>query len=394
MTLVTGAPALRCLGLSKRFGDIVAVDGIDLDLPAGQTLAVIGPSGCGKTTLLRLVAGLETPDGGTVEAEGTLLSGPRRFVAPEQRKVGIVFQEFALFPHLDVAANVAYGVVARGTDRRRRVAEMLELVGLQGMEGRLPHQLSGGEQQRVALARALAPQPRVLLMDEPFSNLDTDRRVRVRREIKEILRRANATVMFVTHDQEEALFMGDRVAIMRDGRLEQIGTPEDVYHRPATTFVGRFVGAADFLPARVEGGAMLTEIGPVAAPVPPAAGARKQATGAGLLEVLVRPDDLSLRPSPSGHGVIVERTFTGPTYLYHVALDSGTICRALLPCTAERLAPGTRVEVEVSAGHSLLSFMEGRIVAGDDPSTIGPIVRPDGLADSFPGVAANESGGK
>ncbi len=351
---------LRSVGLTKWYGDVVGLNGVDLTLVAGQTLAIVGPSGCGKTTLLRLIAGLEVPDGGTVEAQGRVLAGPNIMVGPERRSVGIVFQDYALFPHLTVAENVEYGISRSPVERSVRIQQLLEMVGIVDLRDRMPDQLSGGEQQRVALARALGPEPDVLLMDEPFSNLDTDLRVRVRRDIKEVLGRAGVAVAFVTHDQEEALFMADRVAVMRDGRIEQIDTPERIFHAPSTTFVGRFMGTADFLAAhRAEAGSLITEIGPVDATPLTAQWAHSDDAP---IHVMVRPDDLSLEEATPGIGLVTERTFTGPSFVYTVTLDSGTMCHILAPHTSEPLDAGTRVAVRFSDGHPLTTFVDGRAV--------------------------------
>ncbi len=238
---------LEVRGLTKRFGPVVAVEDFSLAVAAGEILALLGPSGCGKTTVLRIVAGLERPD------QGRLLLAGRDATdwPPERRGVGLVFQSYALFPHLSVGANVAYGLRFKGGDRKGRVRELLALVGLSGYERRRPHQLSAGQQQRVALARALAPEPRALLLDEPLSALDAALRKDLRAELRGLLGRLGMTALYVTHDQEEALALADRVAVMREGRLEQVAPPEELYAKPRSPFVAAFLGRANLWPGRV-----------------------------------------------------------------------------------------------------------------------------------------------
>ncbi|MCX7750214.1 MAG: ABC transporter ATP-binding protein [Candidatus Bipolaricaulota bacterium] len=239
---------LELAGLWKRFGDVTAVADFSLAVGRGELLALLGPSGCGKTTVLRIVAGLESPDAGRVLLEGQDVTA----WPPEKRGIGLVFQNYALFPHLSVAGNVAYGL-RTGGDRRGRVRELLELVGLSGYERRRPHQLSAGQQQRVALARALAREPRVLLLDEPLSALDAALRKELRGELRRLLKKLGMTAIYVTHDQEEALALADRVGVMREGRLEGVDTPEGLYRRPRTPFVASFLGRANLWPGWVVG---------------------------------------------------------------------------------------------------------------------------------------------
>ena len=248
-------PAVQCTGVSKQFAGAEghALQNLDLVAQSGNILALLGPSGSGKTTALRIIAGFEAPDSGTVEIAGQRVAGPGRFVSADRRRVGMVFQEYALFPHLTVAGNVGFGIGDKAV-RARRVDEALELVGMAELGDRMPHELSGGQQQRVALARALCPQPAVLLLDEPFSNLDEALRKQVRREVRDILKFTGSTALFVTHDQDEALFMGDYVAVLDQGALQQAATPEEIYHAPATRFVAEFIGIADFLPVSYEDG--------------------------------------------------------------------------------------------------------------------------------------------
>ena len=340
--------AVQCRTLSKSFGQTPAVAGVDLELAEGDFMALLGPSGCGKTTLLRLIAGFEAPDLGTVEVAERIVAAPGLFVPPEKRHVGIVFQDYAIFPHLSVAGNIAYGL-PRHSDRHAQVEEMLSLVGLEGLASRMPHELSGGEQQRVALARALAPGPEVLLLDEPFSNLDADLRSRIRGEVKSILARAGATVVFVTHDQEEAMYFGDCVGVMNRGRLEQIGTPEDIFHRPATSFVAQFIGIADFIPGQIRDGVVDTEIGNLPVLQKPA--------NNGAVSVMIRPDFVDLEPSSDGVGVVADRVFQGMHYLYRVQLPSGATIRSLQHHTLS-YPMGTRVTLRMNPEHAVTCFAE------------------------------------
>ena len=229
-------------GLERSYDGTPVIRDLSLSVRDGELLTLLGPSGCGKTTTLRLIAGLERPDDGAVRIEGDTASGSE-FVTPEQRDVGVVFQEFALFPHLTARENIAFGIDDWDADERtRRVDELLELVGLEAHDDKPPGELSGGQQQRVALARSLAPEPSLLLLDEPFSNLDVDLRVEMREEVREILNAAGVTAISVTHDQEEAMSISDRVAVMSEGRIEQVGTPEAVFQQPKSRFVAGFLG--------------------------------------------------------------------------------------------------------------------------------------------------------
>ncbi|MQF70040.1 ABC transporter ATP-binding protein [SAR202 cluster bacterium AD-804-J14_MRT_500m] len=344
--------ALQCTNLGKIYSGNIAVSGLNLDVRSGEVLALLGPSGCGKTTTLRLISGFELPDIGTIEIEGKTISGPGIFLPPERRHIGMVFQDFALFPHLTVKENVSFGL-PRSDRRQARVKMILSLVGLSKLQGRMPHELSGGEQQRVALARALVPTPAILLLDEPFSNLDAKLRQQVREEVKEVLEVSEVTALFVTHDQEEALYMGDRVAIMNNGSLEQVDSPENVYQNPQSSFVARFVGLADFLSVFFKDGLPWTEAGPLPLNQIP--------TSQADLEVMVRPEDVRFHLSDMGKGRIISRVFKGPYTMYNIVLDSGESVRSL---TSNRLhhTPGTRVDVSLQPQNKVSYFHKGLAV--------------------------------
>jgi len=313
--------AVRLDSISKAYDDVLALDQVSLELEAGTMLALLGPSGCGKTTALRLISGFERPDAGTVEVNGRRVASPTSMVPPERRRVGLVFQDLALFPHLSVRDNVAYGI-RRDPDHRVRTDELLELVGLSGDGERMPHELSGGMQQRVALARALAPRPDVLLLDEPFSSLDQAMRTQLRAEVREILREARQSSIFVTHDQGEALTMADRVAVMTRGRVLQVAPPELIYAEPATAYVATFVGVANLVPGSVSHGSADTRFGPVPLIGP---GSRELA-GHGL--VLLRPEHFAIVESPDGPAAtdgwqVIARRFSGSEILLEVRAADG-----------------------------------------------------------------------
>ena len=336
--------ALELRGVAKRYGRTTAVDDVTLSVGDGELVALVGPSGCGKSTLLMLAAGLLEPDAGQVLVDDRVVAGGGAWVPPEDRRVGVVFQDAALFPHLRVADNIAFGV-PRGRDRAARVAELLELVDLPGHGRRYPHELSGGQQQRVALARALAPRPSVVLFDEAFGNLDHGLRSSVRDATAAALRGTGAAGVFVTHDQGEALAVGERVCVMREGRFEHVGEPADAFHRPATRFVATLLGEADFLPGHQSGAVVATEVGKLEA-TPEASGD---------VEVMLRPHEVVFTPDADGTARVVRREFRGATYLYTLRLPSGAHVRALVPHTVD-VAAGTAVTVEVEAGHPLRSF--------------------------------------
>jgi iron(III) transport system ATP-binding protein len=339
-------------GISKSFGGPPVLRDVDLRVGAGRIVALLGPSGCGKTTLLRIIGGLERPDHGTVTVGSRVLVGEGRPVPPEKRRIGMVFQDWALFPHLSVARNVAYGLPRDG-DRPGRVDEALAMVGLAGLGERMPGTLSGGQQQRVALARALAPRPSVLLLDEPFSNLDTALRVQVRSEVHELLARLGITTVLVTHDQEEAFVLGDEVAVMSEGCIVQQATPAVLYRRPASTWVADFVGDANLVPAEARGRAATSCLGEVELAEP----------AQGPVEVLVRPEDLEVFD-----GVVDDQAaevelveFYGHDTVYVVRLADGFRLRAR-ESSAPEFARGDLVSVRY-AGAPPLAYRDGQPVA-------------------------------
>ena len=317
------APAVAAQGLRLSFGRVVAIADLTLDVYERELFVLLGPSGCGKTTALRLIAGFERPQGGTLQLFGRAVAARDAFVPPERRGVGMVFQDYALFPHMTVAENVAYGL-PRGEDRAGRVREALSLTGLDGLGERSVHELSGGEQQRVALARALAPRPPLLLLDEPFSNLDPALRTRMRNELRQIVKRAGATAILVTHDQEEALSLADRMGFMWRGRIEQVGRPDDLYGNPATLNAARFIGDANVLSFDAERGRVGTPFGDFDAP-----------DGAARCAVVIRPEDLQVLAGGTP-GEVVGREYYGHDQVLHVQLSEGLQLRV-------RLAPHERL---------------------------------------------------
>lgn len=307
----TKAASVEVEGVQHSFGEGIVLDDVSLTVAAGQSIALLGPSGCGKTTLLRTIAGLERPNKGTITVGGTTAVAPGTFVPPERRRVGMVFQDWALFPHLSVAKNVGYGLPRRGSTEA--VEQGLEMVGLAGLGERMPSTLSGGQQQRVALARALAPRPSVLLLDEPFSNLDTTMRVDVRSEVHRLLLDLGITAVFVTHDQEEAFIVGDRVAVMNEGRIVQFDTPHALYDDPCSRWVADFVGEASFLPCEASGNVAKGVLGPIIL----------DDEHRGAVEVLIRPEQLSL--TDDGKATVENVEFYGHDAMVVVDLDGQTL---------------------------------------------------------------------
>jgi len=330
---------LKISGLQKAFGNHVVIDGIDLEVEPGEFVALLGPSGSGKTTMLRLVAGFEDADGGEIRLANRILVHDGISVPPERRKIGMVFQDYALFPHLSVRENVAFGL-PRGKQRNDQVEAVLQRVGLGPWIDQMPHFLSGGQQQRVALARALAPNPSIVMLDEPFSNLDPALRMQVRADVRQILRDAGVTAVLVTHDQEEALSIADRIAVLFDGKIAQYATPEEVYDRPASREVAAFIGDAQFLPGTATGERVETALGSLALAEP----------AEGDVDVLIRPEMLRLSADvdsgPGTSGTVRSRRFFGRDQQVDIELPDGTALTARVP-TLRHYTEGERVSVSV-----------------------------------------------
>ncbi len=318
---------LELADVAKHFGACKAVDGVSLQLEQGAIACLLGPSGCGKTTVLRCVAGFDSVDRGEIRAHQRLLSRPAMLVPPHQRRIGMVFQDYALFPHLTVAANVAFGLHdLPARQRDARATQMLAAVGLQDHLARYPHELSGGQQQRVALARALAPQPELLLLDEPFSSLDVELRQRLSLEVRTLLKQLNATALMVTHDQDEAFVVADVVGVMREGRLEQWASPYDLYHRPATRFVADFVGQGVFVRGTIVGSnAIQTSLGTLRA------AAQRHWPNGCHVDLLLRPDDVIHDDASELRGQVCQRAFRGAEFLYTLKMPDGTRLLSLVP---------------------------------------------------------------
>ena len=348
---------LRIDNLSKRFSETPVVDAVSFKLRRGELLSLLGASGCGKTTLLRLIAGFERPQWGSIELSGQPVAGTH-WLPPEQRDIGMVFQDYALFPHLTVAQNVGFGLEKSSQRRsshpireaKKLIAEAIEQVGLSGLEKRYPHELSGGQQQRVALARALAPQPTLILLDEPLSNLDVQVRSHLRQEIRTVLKNMGTTAIFVTHDQEEALSISDRVAVMNRGRLEQLATPETLYHQPATRYVAEFITQGNFLPAIYNGKGWKTAIGTlildhISDPISDSG------------DLMIRQQDIKLEPDATGTIVVVDRQFLGREHRYWIRTSFGDRLQ-VLSAAHSVLAIGTRVKVKVNLSAVRVFFNE------------------------------------
>ena len=345
------APVIQCLEVTKHFGSAVVVDNVTFSVDQGEILSILGPSGAGKTTLLRLIAGFEVLDGGKIQIGDRRMSTPQNHLSPERRNVGMVFQEFALFPHMDVSQNIAFGLI--GLNRQeihKRTQEVLDLVRLSGLERRYPYELSGGQQQRVALARTLAPRPVTVLLDEPFSNIDASMRAEMRQEMQTVLRNDRTSAVFVSHDREEAFAMADRIGVMVDGRLDQIDTPDSLYYSPATPFVARMSGMSDFLAGTVKAQRVVTELGDLLW-----TSNDENCVEGTKVDLLVHFEDFRVLAAESGQATVVSREFRGDDIILTIKAPLGTMIR----CRQDRYSSmplGTRVTLEPARSTPFLVF--------------------------------------
>ena len=337
----------------QRYGATTIVDGVDFKLAAGQIACLLGPSGCGKTTLLRCIAGFEEIAGGEIRLHGDVVSRKGQRLAPEKRRIGMVFQDYALFPHLTVEQNVAFGLGRKpGPDADLRVRQLLATVGLGGQGSKYPHELSGGQQQRVALARALAPRPQLILLDEPFSNLDVGLRERLSVEVRDILKREGSTAILVTHDQNEAFAMADEIGVMYNGRIQQWDTPYNLYHRPANRFVADFIGQGVLIAGVVApGNSVKMELGTLESDTPVECSETCDACDSGCrVDILLRPDDIVHDDASPVQAEVLQKAFRGADILYTLRLDSGTQVLSLVP-SHHNHALGEKIGIRLDADH-------------------------------------------
>ena len=349
----TNSKVLELKDVHQSYGDHAVVKGLSFVLGRGAIGCLLGPSGCGKTTVLRCVAGFESIGEGEIRINGTRMSGHGALVPPERRHIGMVFQDYALFPHLSVAQNIAFGLRTLSRDERdSQVAKLIDVVGLAGMAASFPHELSGGQQQRVALARALAPQPDLLLLDEPFSNLDTELRQRLSLEVREIIKRSNTTALLVTHDQHEAFAIADEIGIMHQGEIEQWDSAYNLYHRPESRFIADFVGQGVFVPGEVLSGRQVRiELGVLDGVIPGACGESCASCGKGCnVDVLLRPDDIIHDDASKVQAEVLHKAFRGADILYTLKLASGQTVLALVP-SHHNHSLGEKIGIRLDVDH-------------------------------------------
>ena len=357
---------LELINVAQRYGKQMIVDGVNFQLAAGQIACLLGPSGCGKTTLLRCIAGFEEIAGGEIRLRGETVSQPGQRIAPEKRRIGMVFQDYALFPHLTVAQNVAFGLGRRPEPGALlRVDELLATVGLAGQGQKYPHELSGGQQQRVALARALAPRPELILLDEPFSNLDVGLRERLSVEVREILKREGSTAIMVTHDQHEAFAMADEIGVMYEGRIQQWDVPYNLYHRPANRFVADFIGQGVLVRGEVAAGnSVRMELGTLVSDTPVECNETCTECDCGCaVDILLRPDDIVHDDASEVRAEVLHKAFRGADILYTLRLASGSEVLSLVP-SHHNHALGEQIGIRLDADH-VIAFKRHAECEGD-----------------------------
>jgi len=344
--------------LSLNYDDNKVLRDINFEIKDSEILALVGPSGSGKTSLIRCITGLQNPNEATIKISEKIMFSSTIDIPIEKRDIGIVFQDFALFPHMTVENNIQYGMDVNNTKHKSlsqlsSLTDLMLMTGIYHLRGRYPDELSGGEQQRVALARSLAPRPKILLMDEPFSNLDPNLRIQLRMEVRRILKYLKISCLFVTHDQQEALYMGDRIIVLNEGEIQQIDENKKVFQNPSNQFVAEFIGLADFIDGEIKDKYANTELGKIEV--------QSNASNGETVNIMLRPDDITITKNNAGNGFVVQREYRGMYYIYYIKLNSGKIVKSLSSHTND-FNVGTKVDVELTPGHPLICYKNQKII--------------------------------
>ena len=344
--------------LSLNYDDNKVLRDINFDIKDSEILALVGPSGSGKTSLIRCITGLQNPNEATIKISEKIMFSSTKNIPIEKRDIGIVFQDFALFPHMTVENNIQYGMDVNNTKHKSlsqlsSLTDLMLMTGIYHLRDRYPDELSGGEQQRVALARSLAPRPKILLMDEPFSNLDPNLRIQLRMEVRRILKYLKISCLFVTHDQQEALYMGDRIIVLNEGEIQQIDENKKVFQNPSNQFVAEFIGLADFIDGEIKDKYANTELGKIEV--------QSNASNGETVNIMLRPDDITITKNNAGNGFVVQREYRGMYYIYYIKLNSGKIVKSLSSHTND-FNVGTKVDVELTPGHPLICYKNQKII--------------------------------
>tara|TARA_A100001037_G_scaffold179056_1_gene160623 strand:- start:1775 stop:2845 length:1071 start_codon:yes stop_codon:yes gene_type:complete len=344
--------------LSLNYEDNKVLRDINFEIKDSEILALVGPSGSGKTSLIRCITGLQNPNEATIKISEKIMFSSTKNIPIEKRDIGIVFQDFALFPHMTVENNIQYGMDVNNTKHKSlsqlsSLTDLMLMTGIYHLRDRYPDELSGGEQQRVALARSLAPRPKILLMDEPFSNLDPNLRIQLRMEVRRILKYLKISCLFVTHDQQEALYMGDRIIVLNEGEIQQIDENKKVFQNPSNQFVAEFIGLADFIDGEIKDKYANTELGKIEV--------QSNASNGETVNIMLRPDDITITKNNAGNGFVVQREYRGMYYIYYIKLNSGKIVKSLSSHTND-FNVGTKVAVELTPGHPLICYKNQKII--------------------------------